>query len=137
MASSDDFAVAVDEIQYATGQGPCLDALADGQLRHVPDLAADQRWPLFGPQALASGVSGILSMPLISPDSQPVGALNLYFAMPQSLTPEIERSATTFAAHASGAIAIAFRLADQISSVTTFGAHWPPDRSSTKPLAWS
>lgn len=114
VASSDDFAVAVDEIQYTTGQGPCLEAMASGQTRRVPDLAQDQRWPLFGPQALASGVTGILSEPLTDPTGQPVGALNLYFTRPQAITLDTERSAEVFAGHASGAVAIARRLADRL-----------------------
>jgi hypothetical protein len=44
-ASSDNLALAVDEIQYGRGQGPCLEALHTGRVVPVPDLAADVRWP--------------------------------------------------------------------------------------------
>src|SRR5206468_456137 len=46
-ASSHDLAIAVDEIQYGRGQGPCLQALHTGQRVQVPDLAADSRWPAY------------------------------------------------------------------------------------------
>src|SRR5690349_19775957 len=37
----------VDQIQYATGQGPCLDAATGNDLVRVRDLADDPRWPAF------------------------------------------------------------------------------------------
>ncbi len=40
VASSDALAAAVDEVQYGKGEGPCLQALATGQVISVPDLAA-------------------------------------------------------------------------------------------------
>ena len=51
-----------DKIQYATGQGPCLDAIRDGGTFRVDDLSTDPRWPAFGPQAVAElGVRSMLA----------------------------------------------------------------------------
>src|SRR4029450_355599 len=51
VASSDDTMLRMDELQYETGEGPCLTAAAVGRPFHVPALADDQRWPNFAPRA--------------------------------------------------------------------------------------
>src|SRR5688572_4981212 len=35
----------VDTMQYSTGQGPCLDAIAGGTSFYAEDLLTDPRWP--------------------------------------------------------------------------------------------
>ena len=37
----------VDELQYRTGEGPCLQALEQSDIAHAPDLTTDQQWPTF------------------------------------------------------------------------------------------
>jgi transcriptional regulator with GAF, ATPase, and Fis domain len=76
-ASSHALAREVDEIQYGRGQGPCLQALHDGVRVLVPDLAADQRWPKYQPNALEHGVASSVSLPL-TVEGDTLGALNLY-----------------------------------------------------------
>lgn len=43
-----------DKIQYATGQGPCLDAIRREDTFRVDDLCTDPRWPAFGPRLWSS-----------------------------------------------------------------------------------
>jgi len=49
VATSDDLAAQVDEIQYVSDQGPCLDAMYDQHTVRVSDMAHEQRWPRFRP----------------------------------------------------------------------------------------
>ena len=51
-ASSDDDRQ-LDAHQYSTGEGPCVSAIADGQVHNVALATARARWPNFAPEALA------------------------------------------------------------------------------------
>ena len=77
VASSGPFATRVDESQYETHSGPCLQAIADGEVVLVADMAAETRWPLYLPRARAAGVGSSLSVPL-SIEGGHVGAFNAY-----------------------------------------------------------
>ncbi|MFI5958855.1 GAF and ANTAR domain-containing protein [Cryptosporangium sp. NPDC051539] len=77
IAASDVRSSQVDEQQYEWDEGPCLDALRQGVVVDVPDLAGDERWPRYRPRALALGVRSSLSLPLRIRD-ETVGALNFY-----------------------------------------------------------
>jgi GAF domain-containing protein len=70
----------VDALQHASGEGPCLDAIAQSQIFYADDLAEDPRWPHFGPQANAAGIRSVLALPLATNGSP--GALNLYARYP-------------------------------------------------------
>jgi GAF domain-containing protein len=76
-ASTGELAAAVDELQYGTDEGPCLDALRVGVVIHVDDLAADDRWDNYRPPAVAHGVASSLSLPL-TVEGEILGALNFY-----------------------------------------------------------
>ena len=43
----------VDRIQYATKQGPCLDAIRHHRMFVSDDLLAEDRWPLFATRTVA------------------------------------------------------------------------------------
>jgi len=64
-----------DELQYALGYGPCLDAGRAGELFVVDDMAAEQRWPDYAAQAAERGVRSSLSVPLPFQGAT-IGALN-------------------------------------------------------------
>jgi GAF domain-containing protein len=70
----------VDGLQRSSGEGPCLDALHQGDAFYAEDLADDPRWPNFGPAATALGVRSLLALPL-RVNGVP-GALNLYARYP-------------------------------------------------------
>jgi hypothetical protein len=56
--------VELEQVQFALGQGPGLDAAARAPVL-VPDLAdAVARWPVFVPAALALGVRAVFALPL-------------------------------------------------------------------------
>jgi GAF domain-containing protein len=85
IALTDRLALQVDEIQYEANEGPCLMALEGVQIIRSGDLAADGRWPVFGPAASqATGVMSMLSSPLYLEGSNVLGALNTYATKPDA-----------------------------------------------------
>ena len=79
---TDPLVVELDAIQRRTGEGPCLDAMAQDGVFYAEDLADDGRWPRFGVDAVAAGVRSLLAVPL--PINGDPGALNLYARYPQA-----------------------------------------------------
>jgi len=67
----------IDQAQYESGHGPCLDAFKSGSQILVESLEQDDRWPEFAEAAMAHGVRSTLSLPMLSGETS-VGALNLY-----------------------------------------------------------
>lgn len=75
-ATSDEVRV-LDQSQYDTGAGPCVQAIRDG-LRHNVLLTEEaEGWPTFVGDALAAGFRSVLSVPLAIAGGT-VGSLNLY-----------------------------------------------------------
>ncbi|WP_176921312.1 GAF and ANTAR domain-containing protein [Pseudonocardia oroxyli] len=111
-ATSDKLAAALDEIQYDVDNGPCLTCLRTVTVVAVDDIAHDQRWPAFSRRGRQAGAGSSLSIPLTI-DGGSVGALNLYSRSPYALTEEDRRRAMKFADQATGAIALARRLAER------------------------
>jgi ANTAR domain/GAF domain len=69
----------VDRLQIEAGEGPCLDASTSKSTFYAADLIDDQRWPIFGPSAVAAGIRSVLAYSL---SADRPGALNLYAALP-------------------------------------------------------
>jgi hypothetical protein len=64
---SDKTSTQVDDLQFALGEGPGLEAFASGQPVLVRDLAErghESRWPTFAPAATAAGARGMFAFPL-------------------------------------------------------------------------
>ncbi|MEH0843356.1 GAF and ANTAR domain-containing protein [Micromonospora sp. CPCC 205711] len=109
-AATDDLVRQVDDAQYATGQGPCLTALAAERLVHLPDTGVGGRWPEFNPRASGLGVGSMMSVRLyLARDS--FGALNMYAPMPHAFDAESEGIGLLLATHAAVAIGDARRVA--------------------------
>ena len=104
VAASDQTISDMDVGQYATGQGPCVDASVQGRWFHVESLDTETRWPDFTPRAQALGINAILSSPLLTRD-QPVGALNIYSRTPAAFTPTDQKLASVFATEISTILA--------------------------------
>ena len=113
VAASSLLASQADEIQYGRGQGPCLHSMRTGEVVHIPDLAADDRWTDYKLNALAQGVRSSLSTPLFV-DDQPVGALNLYTDTLHTFTPADITKARAFADQASAALTLVLRHAEHL-----------------------
>jgi GAF domain-containing protein len=110
VACSDSLAGLMDEFQYELDDGPCLSAMRDGKVVHIDDTAETTRWPSFEARAASLGIRSCLALPL-NVDGRPAGTLNLYARAASAFGPEQEQRAAEFALSASGALALAVRLA--------------------------
>jgi GAF domain-containing protein len=81
-ALTDPLVVQIDAAQHRCGEGPCLDAIAQGGTYYADELVDDSRWPLFGPEASKVGIRSALALRLSSNGTR--GALNLYASYPQA-----------------------------------------------------
>jgi len=104
-AYSDALALEIDQLQYAAREGPCLDAISKEPTVYAEDLAEDERWPIFGPQAAALGMRSLLSCRLAANGTR--GALNLYAALPRAYGAIDRTKALIFATHAGIALSAA------------------------------
>ncbi len=114
---------AVDALQEETGQGPCLDAAYENETVRVPDMAQEQRWPLFAERAAAAGAKGMLSFQLFV-SGQDLGALNLYSYQADAFDDVSEHVGLLFVSHASIAYASISRqtqLAEAVESRLVIG----------------
>lgn len=98
-ASTDDLVVQIDQVQYETGQGPCLSAIKQDTTIRADNLRTDARWPAFAGQAVKLGVPSMLSFQLYV-NEQDLGALNLYSTKVEAFTETDEDTGLLFATHA-------------------------------------
>lgn len=77
VATSDEYALEIDKLQYDSNQGPCLQALTDSEFYKIDAVSEESRWPEFCHRASEKGFGSSLSFPL-NQDESPPGALNIY-----------------------------------------------------------
>ena len=116
VACSDQVAARVDEVQYELDDGPCLHAMRDGHMVRIEDTAEKAYWPEFEAQAASHGIRSCLALPL-NTDGKPVGALNLYARAASAFGPAEARRAENFVEYASGALALAVKLASHAALI--------------------
>lgn len=95
----------MEELQFALGEGPCVDAFRQGRPVLAPDLArtGTARWPRYGRAALEAGVAAVFSFPL-QIGSIRLGALDLYRDVAGSLRSDELGEALAFADAATGVL---------------------------------
>ncbi|WP_165372672.1 putative bifunctional diguanylate cyclase/phosphodiesterase [Pengzhenrongella frigida] len=123
VAASSGDALAFERLQTELGEGPCLTAFERGTAIAVPDLAADDRYPRFGPAARAANLAAVFTFPLRHDDGR-LGALDLYRDVPGSLDLESEVAAQTLAD-----VAAAYLLNAQAREEALQAAEWLRDKS--------
>ena len=97
----------VDELQYETGQGPCLSAIRDHGFFVTGDLSTESRWPDFATRASRDlGVHSMLSFRLFVAEDT-LGALNLYSTRTDAFDRESIETGRVFAAQAALALSAA------------------------------
>jgi signal transduction protein with GAF and PtsI domain len=94
-AVSDDRLAHLEELQIDHHEGPCIDSFEDKELVQSEDLAAEGRWPLFGPAALDRGLRAVLASP-IPYNRQAVGVVAVVSATARPWTPEGELALVAF-----------------------------------------
>ena len=113
VASTGPLAEQADQRQYQQDTGPCLESMRTGTVVRVDDMAAEERWTPFPAQAAELGVRSSLSLPLVV-EGRSRGALNLYATEPRVFGAD-EATAYRWAEQATGALAVALRIADSDS----------------------
>jgi GAF domain len=76
---------ALEDLQFALGEGPCQDAFRTGQPVHVPALRVSSRWPSFADLASVTGIGAVFAFPLSTPGAK-VGVLTIYQDLEGDLT---------------------------------------------------
>lgn len=104
VGTTDEVTLAVDLIQYDTGEGPCVEAIDSSGVVRIELLEAGERWEHFAPGAIDAGIRSVLSIPLFA-RGRTVGALNLYSRAEHGFDSEAESLAATFVDYAAGVIA--------------------------------
>ena len=99
-AATGDVPRQVDQIQYATKQGPCLDAIRHHRMFVTADLLNERRWPLFSSRTVQeTGVRSMLSFRLFLAQDT-LGSLNLYSSTPDAFDLDSQAVGKVFASHA-------------------------------------
>ncbi len=128
----------IEQLQYALGEGPCVDAYRQDWPVFEPDLAnpVTSRWPAFSPPAIEAGARAVFGFPLQLGAAR-LGALNLCRDRPGPLSDDQHADALVMAG-----------IAAQSVLVLQAGPHpesWRPSSRRaltsttpcTRPPAWS
>ena len=107
--ASEELVEEIDSFQYATAQGPCLDALRNADLQRIDSTSSEARWPAFCAKAAGKGIESVLSCPLVV-DGDSIGSLNLYARAKESFVALDGDSLGGFARQASISVANAQAL---------------------------
>jgi hypothetical protein len=110
VASTAPIVIELDQLQIASDEGPCVDALRSERSSHAFDLADDDRWPTFGPAAARAGIRSTLAFRL---SDQPASAINLYAHLPAAFGATDRAKGLIFATLAGLAVEIAEERADE------------------------
>lgn len=86
LAATSELAERVDAIQYAAGEGPCIEAIEDDDIVHVPDLAESDRWPRFNGRVVAeTPIRSSFGVRIFISGTER-GALNFYAQQPHAFS---------------------------------------------------
>jgi hypothetical protein len=119
-ASTDPAASAVDQAQYQSNEGPCLDAV-DAAMVYAQSFP-DERWPSLASRPTESGVRSALSYRLAAASSGTAdsggGSLNSYGVIPYAFNDTAQEIGLILAAHAS----VAARAVDERSTLQSLSS---------------
>ncbi len=94
----------IDQAQYRSGEGPCLDAFRDGRVYVIASTEREERWPDFCRTASEHGVRSTLSLPMVA-GGRSLGALNFYAEREDGFADAHRAVAGRFAAQAAAVLA--------------------------------
>jgi GAF domain-containing protein len=95
LCATDEVATRIDALQFALGEGPCVDAFRAGEpvmVADITDRGGRSRWPVFATEVAPTGARGLYAIPL-RVGAQTLGVLDCYRTSPGELGPS-ELSAT-------------------------------------------
>jgi GAF domain-containing protein len=98
LCTSDGVSALIEDLQYALGEGPCVDAFTQDRAVLEPDLANPRtpRWLAFTGPALDAGVRALFGFPL-RVGAVRLGALNLHRGRPGPLSDDEHADALVMA----------------------------------------
>jgi GAF domain-containing protein len=96
---TDEASPEIDQAQYDSGDGPCLQAFDTMQVVDLPSTTEPGPWPEFRRVAADHGIHSTLSLPLVVGNA-PVGAMNLYAKRPRAFDDTARDTAVQFSAQA-------------------------------------
>lgn len=119
LASSDPLAQEADALQYALGEGPCLEIADTGGWLRSGDVGSDARYPSWGPRASELGVGSLLAVAVNDRD-EPMGALNLYSSRTGAFADrDVVDTALVYAVHATTALSSARRASTLQTAISS------------------
>jgi len=84
--ATNDVAAEVEELQFTTGEGPCIEAVRDARLVQATDFAeVHQRWPAFASGLTPGDVNSMFAFPL-QVGAAVIGALDCYRVASETFT---------------------------------------------------
>jgi GAF domain-containing protein len=89
----------IDQAQYRTGEGPCVEAYRTGLPYRIESTVEPGRWQAFRDSAARHGVLSTLSLPLSVHDAT-LGAMNFYAEVEHAFDEDEQRVAELFATQA-------------------------------------
>jgi hypothetical protein len=107
LCTANEMSDVIEQLQYAFGEGPCVDAYRQDFPVLEPDLAqpSTPRWLAFAPPAIAAGVRAVFGFPL-QVGAVRLGALNLCRDRPGPLSDDQHADALVVAGIAAQAILV-------------------------------
>jgi GAF domain-containing protein len=117
-ASTDQFVLDLDRLQYELREGPCVHAITHEPVVVIEHAHLDQRWPHFIKPAVERGLRSQLGLRLYT-EEKTLGGLNLYSTTRDTVDPEVGHMAQLFAAHAAMAFGRALREENLVSALAT------------------
>lgn len=95
---------AIDQAQYSSGKGPCVDAVRTGEMQYFDGQDVPPKWRHFAENAADRGVYSVFSLPL-KLEGEVIGGLNLYSPERDALRSGQQEDAMFFAAYTAVAVA--------------------------------
>ena len=102
-AASEASAERLHQMQFASGEGPVVEALRYAEARHVQDTATEHRWPGFCRAATGAGFGSCLTLPLHASE-QSSGVVALYADQARAFSGVVHDIALLFAAQGGAAV---------------------------------
>ncbi|GIJ20529.1 GAF and ANTAR domain-containing protein [Micromonospora lutea] len=115
VAASDPRLSGLDDLRYGPDT-PAMEAIRRREMVGAEELSAESRWPHWTPRARELGVRGVISAP-VDIDDHVIGAVNLYAAESDALTPGHQLTAMLLAEHA-GLLLAAVRDREKRAALT-------------------
>jgi GAF domain-containing protein len=118
VGATDPSVILADQLQYELREGPCVDASLESKSFSSSDLAADPRWPAWGPRVSELGFRSVLSSEIHGRGHR-IGALNLYGATETTFDPQASEMGQMFAHQASLILGFVLHEADLLQAMET------------------